>query len=127
MTKMEEFLDAHTSAYSAKYMKTKLKEYFGDRIIIAEINGKADVVTFLTTASTILQEYHKQRKDGLDTESEKMCIIETAAKLSVISSLSSAIVIGTLLFEKTYKNHCAFYQIPLLSFSMAFCSVRIGN
>ena len=81
MTKMEEFLDEHTSAYSAKYRKTKLKEYFGDRIIIAEINGKADVVTFLTTASTILQEYHKQRKDGLDTESEKMCIIETAAKL----------------------------------------------
>ena len=81
VTKMEEFLDEHTSAYSAKYMKTKLKEYFGDRIIIAEINGKADVVTFRTTASTILQEYHKQRKDGLDTESEKMSIIETAAKL----------------------------------------------
>ena len=62
-------------------MKTRLKEYFGDRITIAEINGKADIVTFLTTASTILQEYHKQRKGGLDTESEKMCIIETAAKL----------------------------------------------
>ena len=46
VTKMEEFLDEHTSAYSAKYMKTKLKEYFGDRIIIAEINGKAELSLF---------------------------------------------------------------------------------
>ena len=42
------------SAYSEKYMKTKLREHFGDRNIITTINGKSNVVTMRRTAESIL-------------------------------------------------------------------------
>lgn len=52
--KMEEFLDEYISVYSVKYMKIKFKEYFGDWIIIVEINGKVDVVIFFIMVLIIL-------------------------------------------------------------------------
>ena len=55
MNKMAEFIDQ--KPYSARYMKEKLKKHFGENIVIAGINGKADVVTFRSTASTILQNF----------------------------------------------------------------------
>ena len=79
--KMEEYLsDADSEAYGQQHMKTKLLEYFGDKIIITDSNGKPKVVTFRTTAATILQEFHVKQKN-LDIEAEKMNIIKTAAKL----------------------------------------------
>ena len=80
---MEEYLnDTESEAYGRSHMKTKLLEYFGDKIIITDINGKANVVTFRTTASAILQEfYFRERQDDLDINEEQMNIIKTAAKL----------------------------------------------
>ena len=79
--KMEEYLsDTDSEAYGRQHMKTKLLEYFGDKIIITDVNGKPNVVTFTTTAATILQEFHVKQKN-LDIEAEKMDIIKTAAKL----------------------------------------------
>ena len=79
--KMKEFLcDANDQPYSAVYMRGKLVEHFGDSIIIARLNGKQNVVTFRSTAKTILQEFYANPQNA-DSESEKMKIIETASKL----------------------------------------------
>ena len=36
----------YVSAHSYSYMKPKLTEHFGDKIIETEINGKPNVITF---------------------------------------------------------------------------------
>ena len=71
--------DSEGTAYSHTHMKAKLMEHFGDKILITEINGKANVVTFRNTAETILQEFHVHQKDH--PEQEKKHIIKAAAKL----------------------------------------------
>ena len=78
--KMDELLvDSDSAAYGHTHMKAKLKEHFGDQIIITEINGKVNVVTFRGTADAVLQDFHARQKD--DPEREKMHIIQAAAKL----------------------------------------------
>ena len=48
---MEENLgESKLSAYSYPYMKQKLTEHFGDKIIETEINGKPNVITFRNKA-----------------------------------------------------------------------------
>ena len=52
---MEEYLnDTESEAYGQSHMKTKLLEYFRDKINIMDINGKPNVVTFKITAKAIL-------------------------------------------------------------------------
>ena len=79
--KMQEFLDGTGyQAYTGKYMKQKMQDHFGDKIIVAEVNGKANIVTFRSTASSILSEfYHQPKKD--DCEKEKLRLVTTAALL----------------------------------------------
>lgn len=78
--KMENFLEGSGhSAYTYKWMKSKLEKHFGDKITITEINGKTNVVTFKRTAAIILHEYHMQSTQ--DPETEKNIIISTAAEL----------------------------------------------
>lgn len=81
MGKMEEFLvDTGCDAYGFSYMKDQLLHHFGDKIIIAQINGKPNVVTFRGVASSILHDFYHQQKD-MDPETEKLCLIKTAADL----------------------------------------------
>jgi len=68
-----------STAYGHTHMKAKLLEHFGDQILITEINGKANVVTFRSTAETILQEFHAHQKDH--PEQEKKYIIQAPSKL----------------------------------------------
>ena len=75
--KMEEFCP---DTYSMKYMKTKLKEHFGNEVLITNVHGKADVVTFKTTAAGILDKFYQAPKET-NAEPEKLRIIETASKL----------------------------------------------
>ena len=73
---MKEYLsDTESEAYGRLYMKTKLLEYFGDKIIITDINGKPNVVTFRNTATAILQEFHKNQ-DDVDIKEQQMNIIK---------------------------------------------------
>jgi hypothetical protein len=77
---MDEFLvDSESTPYGHTHMKTRLKEHFCDRIIITEINGKTNVVTFRSTAEAVLQNFHARQKD--DPTMEKIHIIKAAAKL----------------------------------------------
>ena len=79
--KMEQFLQqSESDSYIVTYMKKKLLDRYGDQIIVTEINGKSNVVTFRRTAASILHDfYDKQRMEH--AESETMRIIDTAAKL----------------------------------------------
>lgn len=81
INKMREFLDdTNLEPYGFTHMKEKLLDHFGDRIIITEINGIQNIVTFRGTASVILNDFYQQPKDS-DPEAEKLRLIETAANL----------------------------------------------
>ena len=80
---MQEFLKGskyHAYSQVYMYMKQKLKEQFGDDIIITTFNRKPDVVTFCSNASPILIEFYKEQRKK-DSKFETMCIFQTAAKL----------------------------------------------
>ena len=80
VVKMGEYLDkTDAEPYTAVYMKQKLKYHFSDRIIVTELNGKQNVVTFRDTAKRILYEFHQKKDDSI---SEQIKIIQTAAKLN---------------------------------------------
>jgi hypothetical protein len=87
--KMSEFCG--DMAYTSVHMKSKLQDYFGDNVIITELNGKRNVITLRKTARVILHEFH-QNQSLSDPEQEKRNIIETAANLikSYIQSIESA-------------------------------------
>ena len=77
---MNDFMaNSESTGYGHTHMKARLKEHFGDQILITEINGKSNVVTFRSTAETILQEFHARQNDH--PEEEKKHIIKAAAKL----------------------------------------------
>ncbi len=89
--KMQECLEGSGyQAYSQVYMKQKLKEEFGDEIFITELNGKPDVATFRSSASSIMFKFYNEQKIK-DSKSEVLRIIHTAAKLirSDIKSMNS--------------------------------------
>ena len=77
---MNDFMaDSESTAYGHTHMKARLKEHFGDQILITEINGKSNGVTFRCTAETTLQEFHARQNHH--PEEEKKHIIKAAAKL----------------------------------------------
>ena len=65
-------------------MKTKLLEYFGDKIIITDINGEPNVVT----ATATLQEFHKHQ-DGLAIKEDQRNMIKAEAKLIQLKTNSN--------------------------------------
>ena len=90
--KMQEYLrGSGCQAYSEVYIKQKLKEEFGDEIIITQLNVKPDVVTFRTSASSIMFKFYNEQRMK-DSKSEVMRIIQTAAKLirSEIKSIDAS-------------------------------------
>ena len=77
---MNGFLEESQSiAYGHTLMKARLKEYFGDQIIITDINEKSNEVTLQSTAECVLQEFHDRQED--DPDMEKILLIKKAAKL----------------------------------------------
>jgi hypothetical protein len=81
IAKMTEYLgDSDTKPFGFTHMKEQIKKQFGNNIMITEISGMANIVTFRSTASTILQDFHKHPQNETCDE-EKNRIIQTAAKL----------------------------------------------
>ena len=66
--------------YDKKYLKKRITEDFDGSIIIANINGNADVISFRSTASKVLQDFHKKQHSD-DSEVEKYRIIKAAADI----------------------------------------------
>jgi len=76
--KMDEMCEGN--AFSHVYMKKRLKQHFGDEILITDIPSKKSVVTLRETATCILQDYYK-RPSNLNPDDEKKALIKAAAKL----------------------------------------------
>jgi len=52
---METYLgDSGSLSYSHIYTKRRIKEHYGENIIIAGINGKPNVVTFINTHKLVV-------------------------------------------------------------------------
>ena len=71
-----------------RYLKTKLKEQYGDLVIFSDMPGRTDVVCLKETAGHILKEtWYTNRRSNPEEESTR--IVQTAAKL-IITELKSA-------------------------------------
>ncbi|CAG2233051.1 MOGS [Mytilus edulis] len=68
-------------AYSQPYMKQKVQEHYGSSILITELNGKQNVVTFRQTASTIIHNFYTESKLKKSDEDHKLFLLKTAAAL----------------------------------------------
>ena len=81
--KMKQYLmdsGSDCTSYRFTYMKNKLKEHFGDELVITEISGKSSIVTLKTTAASILHNFYCHSKLE-DCNADKLRVIKTAAKL----------------------------------------------
>lgn len=76
----EQLAGSSSEQFTPKWMKKRLSDYFKDDIVFTEINGKKNVVTFISKAKNILHNFYMTQKSD-DIEVEKNRIIETAAKL----------------------------------------------
>ncbi|KAL5022362.1 hypothetical protein ScPMuIL_001517 [Solemya velum] len=65
--------------YGPTYIRQKLAEHLGDSVVISNINGKDNVVTFRTTAAKILQTFYENPKMN-DENAEKRRIINAATE-----------------------------------------------
>ena len=87
--------------------KKMLQKHFGDSILITEINGTENVVTFRRRAQSILHNFYQQSR-LLDCELEKLRMIEAAANLikSDIKSIiqSKELYLSTLEMASTEKT-----------------------
>ena len=72
--------DSEHNPYSHTHMQLILQEYFGDRVILTEVNGKQNVVTFRNKAEAVLREFYSQNENE-DPDTDKASIVEAAAKL----------------------------------------------
>ena len=91
-------------------MKYQIKQHFGNKIVITEINGKTNVVTFRSTASAILHDFYCQTKQD-DSGADKMRIIETAAKL-IKSDIQSVI--------QTKDSYASFHELSSVDEAISF-------
>ena len=62
-------------------MKKKIKEYFGDDVIISKNEGKHDIVTLKRNAESILHDIYKDCKKDMDIGEKKEQILSAAAAL----------------------------------------------
>ena len=81
--KMQEYLDdSGEDAYNRNFMIEKLKEHYGDEVIISSRRGQgiSNVLTLRESADKVLGMYYKKPKN-FDTKLQKRNIIEAAAKI----------------------------------------------
>ena len=74
------FLPSGTNGYTRRHLQNKLKDYFGDNVIITNLPGKPSVMTFRKTFSEIVHSAWYAERDS-DQQSEKQRIVSTAADI----------------------------------------------
>ena len=89
MDKMKQFIPPSEEPYSRVYMKAKLIEHFGDKILISQSENRRNVITFHTNMQSILKQFHVNSNK---TACQKKMKILTAASEIVKSEIRSVIV-----------------------------------
>ena len=85
---MVEIAGSEDKVYSQKWLKTKLKEKYGDHINIVEEEGKADKVCFRNMIKFLINDkWYQDRKSSTQDEAE--CVVMMAAKI-VLDDVRSA-------------------------------------
>ncbi|KAK6171913.1 hypothetical protein SNE40_018334 [Patella caerulea] len=80
----------YTPPYSVKYMKQKLQETLGEGVVISNINGKRDIITFNHTAAEILQEFYEKPRYDVKKDKERLIQASTALiKSDIIQKFSN--------------------------------------
>ena len=72
------YLPNNENSYTDQWLKKKLKDYFGNDVIITEGNGTS-IITFKENGYSILKEGWKTKK--MSNEEEKCLIIDMAAAI----------------------------------------------
>ena len=72
---------AQSESETYTYMKKRLEDHFGEKIIYTLMDGKPVVVTMKTTAKAMLQDYYDTQKKETNTNEEKIRLVKAAAKL----------------------------------------------
>ena len=79
-TVMDNSLDSCGKSFSTKWIQAHLLADYPDEIVVASVSGRENVITFSSTASKLLLNFHKKSKaDG--SESEEVPLIKTAAQI----------------------------------------------
>ena len=63
--------EVENNLYCTKWLQEKLLSYFKDQIVISSIEGKPNVVTFLSTANKILSDFRNDQSSE-DANVEKL-------------------------------------------------------
>ena len=72
--------DSDCQPYTGWYLKKKIIEKFGDDVVIAEIDGRPDVITMRPTVTKILHNCYYERKED-STHREEMRLVKAAATM----------------------------------------------
>lgn len=80
VTIMRRKLSHPEKAYSKPYMKKKLQDHYGEKIVFIEDKGIKDIICLKQTADSILRNYYNSPKSP-DPNIQKKQLIETAAQL----------------------------------------------
>ena len=90
ITKMMHYLGDIEEPYSFPFMKEQLQSHLGNDILISEVNGKKNVVTFRRTASLILHDFFEaSRRDINGNEKERLIMAAAEILKSDIKSVQS--------------------------------------
>lgn len=109
---MESYLvGTNLSAYTVRYMKKQLIDFFGNRIFITNTDGLTDILTLRETAHDVLREYYQKPKD-VDIELQKIMIIETAAKIIKNDIRSTAEKSDSFPGTDNLTNSAALHYLP---------------
>ena len=78
---MAEILEhSNCEPYTSWYLKKKIIERFGDDVVIAEIDGRPDVITMRPTVAIIVHNfYYKPKEDS--THREEIRLVKAAATM----------------------------------------------
>ena len=89
-------------------MKQKIYEYFGNKVVLTELEGKTNIVTLQNSAANILHEFFIQSQNE-NMDDNKLHFIEAAAKLIKcdIRSLTKEdkTIYPDLLREQSVRRH----------------------
>ena len=66
--------------YSPKHLKRKLLEDFDGLIMISNVNGKQDVVTFVTTAAFIFDNFQDNQNKNIDSKEKGWRLLKPLQK-----------------------------------------------